>query len=39
MDAADLIWNWAALSDGGESPGVGHAALATALAFRALAIR
>jgi len=39
MDAADLVWNRAALSDGGESPAVGDAALAAALAVDGLAIR
>ena len=38
MDAADLIWNRAALSGGGESPGIGDAALAAALAFHGLAM-
>jgi hypothetical protein len=38
VDAADLIWNRAALCNGGESPGIGDAALATALAFHGLAM-
>lgn len=38
MDASDLIWNRAALNDGGSSPGVGDATLATALAFHGLAM-
>jgi hypothetical protein len=38
MDAAGLIWNRAALSDGSESPGAEDAALATAPAVHGLAI-
>jgi hypothetical protein len=38
MDAADMIWNRAALSGGGESPGAGDAALTTALGFHGLAM-
>ena len=36
MDAADLIWNRAALKGGGTSPGPGDVALADALAFHGL---
>lgn len=36
MDAADLIWNRAALESGGASPGLGDLALADALAFHGL---
>ena len=36
MDAADLIWNRAALEGGGASPGAGDLALADALAFHGL---
>lgn len=38
MDAADLIWNRAALEKGGISPGVGDRALADVLAFHGLAM-
>jgi hypothetical protein len=36
VDAADLIWNRAALEGGGASPGPGDLALADALAFHGL---
>jgi hypothetical protein len=36
VDAADLIWNRAALESGGASPGPGDLALADALAFHGL---
>src|SRR5258708_23613111 len=39
MDAADLIWNRAALSDGGEPPAAADAALTTVLAVEWWAIR
>ncbi len=38
MDAADLIWNRAALEQGGSSPGAGDRALADVLAFHGLAM-
>jgi hypothetical protein len=38
VDEADLIWNRAALSNGGGSPGAGDTALVTALAFHGLAM-
>lgn len=38
MEAADLIWNRAALEGGGTSPGVGDRALADLLAFHGLAM-
>lgn len=38
VDAADLIWNRAALEKGGTSPGVGDHALADLLAFHGLAM-
>ena len=38
MDAADLIWNRAALERGGSSPGAGDRALADVLAFHGLAM-
>jgi hypothetical protein len=39
MDATDLIWNRVALSDGGESPAVGDAALTAALAVDGVSMR
>lgn len=36
VDAADLIWNRAALEGGGASPGPGDFTLADALAFHGL---
>src|SRR6266702_1852811 len=38
VDEADLIWNRAALDDGGASPGAGDMALAAVLAFHGLAM-
>jgi hypothetical protein len=38
VDAADLIWNRAALEHGGTSPGAGDRALAAVLAFHGLAM-
>jgi hypothetical protein len=38
VDEADMIWNRAALDDGGASPGAGDTALAAALAFHGLAM-
>jgi hypothetical protein len=38
VDAADLIWNRAALEQGGSSPGAGDRALADVLAFHGLAM-
>lgn len=38
MEAADLIWNRAALEHGGTTPGIGDRALADVLSFHGLAM-
>jgi hypothetical protein len=38
VEAADLIWNRAALEHGGTAPGIGDRALADVLSFHGLAM-